>query len=97
MEHNHSDYNHGGHSHSHSHAPVITNLNKAFIIGIFLNLAYVNIQIVIGLKINSLSLLSDAGHNFLAVAGLVLAMPAFKYLNQNQQKNILTVIKNRPS
>ena len=76
MEHNHSDYNHGGHSHS--HAPVITNLNKAFIIGIFLNLAYVNIQIVIGLKINSLSLLSDAGHNFLDVAGLVLAMLAFK-------------------
>ena len=72
MGHNHSDYNHGGHSHSHSHAPVITNLNQALIIGIFLNLAYVNIQIVIGLKINSLSLLSDAGHNFLAVAGLVL-------------------------
>ena len=76
MERNHSDYNHGGHSHS--HAPVITNLNKAFIIGIFVNLAYVIIQIVIGLKINSLLLLSDAGHNFLDVAGLVLAMLAFK-------------------
>jgi len=74
MEHNHSDHNHAGHS----HAPVITNLNKAFIIGIFLNLAYVIIQIVIGLKINSLSLLSDAVHNFLDVAGLVLAMLAFK-------------------
>ena len=76
MAHNHSDHNHAGHSHS--HAPVITNLNKAFIIGIVLNLAYVIIQIVIGLKINSLSLLSDAGHNFLDVAGLALAMIAFK-------------------
>jgi len=76
MEHNHSDHNHAGHSHS--HVPVITNLNKAFIIGIILNLAYVIIQIVIGLKINSLSLLSDAGHNFLDVAGLALAMIAFK-------------------
>ena len=76
MAHNHHAHEHAGHSHS--HAPVITNLNKAFIIGIVLNLAYVIIQIVIGLKINSLSLLSDAGHNFLDVAGLVLAMIAFK-------------------
>ena len=76
MEHNHSHHNHSGHSHS--HAPVITNLNNAFITGIVLNLVYVIIQIVIGLRINSLSLLSDAGHNFLDVAGLALAMMAFK-------------------
>ena len=76
MEHNHSGHNHSGHSHS--HAPVITNLNNAFITGIVLNLVYVIIQIVIGLSINSLSLLSDAGHNFLDVAGLALAMMAFK-------------------
>ncbi len=36
------------------------------------------IQVIIGLKINSLSLLSDAGHNFLDVAGLAMAMIAFK-------------------
>jgi len=76
MAHNHSEENHAGHNHS--HAPKITSLNKAFIIGIVLNLAYVIIQIAIGLKINSLSLLSDAGHNFLDVAGLALAMIAFK-------------------
>ncbi len=76
MEHNHSEHNHSGHSHT--HAPVITNLNKAFIIGIILNLAYVIIQVVIGLRVNSLSLLSDAGHNFLDVAGLAMAMIAFK-------------------
>jgi cobalt-zinc-cadmium efflux system protein len=39
---------------------------------------YVIIQVIIGLNINSLSLLSDAGHNFLDVAGLALAMLAFK-------------------
>jgi cobalt-zinc-cadmium efflux system protein len=67
------------HDHHHSHeTPKITGLNRAFIIGITLNLAYVVIQIVIGLRIHSLSLLSDAGHNFLDVAGLALAMLAFK-------------------
>ena len=64
--------------HNHSHVPVITNLNKAFIIGIVLNFIYVIIQIIIGLRIHSLALLSDAGHNFLDVAGLALAMVAFK-------------------
>jgi cobalt-zinc-cadmium efflux system protein len=77
-EHNQpGEQQHKGHHHHHGHAE-ITNLNKAFIIGIILNLAYVIIQIVIGLKINSLSLLSDAGHNFLDVAGLALAMLAFR-------------------
>ena len=72
----HQHHNHTGHSHS--HVPAITNINKAFIVGIILNLAYVIIQIIIGLKIHSLSLLSDSGHNFLDVAGLALAMIAFK-------------------
>lgn len=76
MAHNHTEQNH--HGHSHSHTPKITSLTKAFIIGIILNLVYVIIQVIIGLKINSLSLLSDAGHNFLDVAGLALAMLAFK-------------------
>jgi len=74
--HNHSGHNHSGHSHN--HAPEVTSLNKAFITGIVLNLGYVLIQVVVGLGINSLSLLSDAGHNFLDVAGLALAMLAFK-------------------
>jgi cobalt-zinc-cadmium efflux system protein len=65
--------------HHHSHAPQpITNLNKAFIIGIVLNLAYVMVQIGVGLHIKSLSLLSDAGHNFLDVAGLALSLLAYK-------------------
>lgn len=46
--------------------------------GIVLNLAYVVVQIIAGLKINSLSLLSDAGHNFLDVSSLALALLAFR-------------------
>ncbi len=77
MAHNHSqEENHS--EQSHSHTPLITNLNTAFIVGIVLNFVYVIIQIVIGLNIHSLALLSDAGHNFLDVAGLALAMVAFK-------------------
>lgn len=69
------------HHHHHHGTATITGINKAFIIGIILNLAYVIIQVIIGLSINSLSLLSDAGHNFLDVAGLALAMLAFKLSN----------------
>jgi cobalt-zinc-cadmium efflux system protein len=76
MAHNHTEENHKGHSHNHT--PEITSLNKAFIVGIVLNLIYVIIQVIIGININSLSLLSDAGHNFLDVAGIALAMLAFK-------------------
>lgn len=64
--------------HNHDHSPKIENLNSAFFIGIALNLAYVFIQVIIGLKINSLSLLSDAGHNFLDVGGLALSLLALK-------------------
>lgn len=79
MAHNHSEESHAGHSHIHT--PVLTNITKAFVIGIFLNLAYVIVQVVIGLNIKSLALLSDAGHNFLDVAGLSLAMLALKLSN----------------
>lgn len=68
--------------HDHHHG-ITTSIgtNRAFIIGIILNLIYVLVQIGVGLNINSLSLLSDAGHNFLDVAGLALAMLAFQLSN----------------
>ena len=53
-------------------------INQAFVIGIVLNLAYVLIQVLVGIRISSLSLLSDAGHNFLDVSGLALSLLAFK-------------------
>lgn len=64
--------------HHHQYTTQLTKINRAFVVGIVLNLSYVVLQVFIGLRIHSLSLLSDAGHNFLDVAGLVLAMIAFK-------------------
>ena len=57
----------------HDHSPASTSFNKAFGIGITLNLAFVAIEAFYGWKINSLALLADAGHNLSDVAGLVLA------------------------
>lgn len=57
--------------HDHSHAPA--SFNRAFAIGIALNLAFVGIEAFYGWRINSLALLADAGHNLSDVAGLVLA------------------------
>ena len=72
--------------HSH-HKEQVVQVNKAFVAGIVLNLAYVVVQIIAGLKINSMSLLSDAGHNFLDVSGLVLSMLAFRLTKSKATKN----------
>jgi cobalt-zinc-cadmium efflux system protein len=76
------DHSHG-HSHSHGHhhhdhAPKLDHLNTAFIVGIVLNSAFVLLEVVAGLWSHSLSLLTDAGHNLSDVAGLALALLAFK-------------------
>lgn len=63
-----------GSDHHHDHAP--TEFNRAFAIGIALNIAFVAIEAFYGWKINSLALLADAGHNLSDVAGLVLAWGA---------------------
>ena len=65
------------HHHDHHHHE-ISSLNKAFIIGIALNLAFVVAEFAAGFWYNSLGLLSDAGHNLGDVASLVLAMLAFR-------------------
>jgi cobalt-zinc-cadmium efflux system protein len=72
-----------GHSHAHGHhhhdhAPKLDHLNTAFIVGIILNSAFVLLEVVAGLWSHSLSLLTDAGHNLSDVAGLALALLAFK-------------------
>lgn len=55
----------------HVHAPA--SFNRAFAIGIALNIAFVALEAFYGWKVNSLALLADAGHNLSDVAGLVLA------------------------
>jgi cobalt-zinc-cadmium efflux system protein len=76
-DHDHS-HSHGFGHHHHDHTPKIDNLNSAFIIGIILNSAFVILEVVYGLISGSLSLLTDAGHNLSDVAGLALALLAFK-------------------
>ena len=55
----------------HAHAP--PGHDRAFAIGIALNLGFVLLEAWYGWKVGSLALLADAGHNLSDVAGLVLA------------------------
>ena len=69
------------HDHDHHHHSVnLENVNSAFIVGIILNLLFVVIEVIAGLNIHSLSLLSDAGHNLADVASLALSLFALKML-----------------
>ncbi len=74
-EHSH-EHHHGHHHHHHSHE--LKSLNKAFVIGITLNIAFVVVEAVAGWLSNSMGLLADAGHNLSDVASLVLALWAFR-------------------
>src|ERR1700709_907046 len=67
-----------GHHHGHHHHVELTDVNKAFVWGIVLNFAFVVVEVIFGLSINSLSLLSDAGHNLADVAGLALSLFAIR-------------------
>lgn len=66
------------HDHHHHQPLVLTNVSKAFYIGIVLNMVFVVVQLGFGIHIHSLSLISDAGHNFADVASLVLSLIALK-------------------
>ena len=66
------------HHHSHHHAAPAQSLNGIFILSIILNGLFVFIEAGVGLWQNSLSLLSDAGHNLSDVFSLVLVLIAFR-------------------
>lgn len=68
------------HHHDHHHSVVLTHVNTAFIVGITLNFLFVLIEVIVGLSIHSLSLLSDAGHNLADVGSLALSLLAFRML-----------------
>lgn len=76
MSHSHSHHHPG---HGHDHGPV--NYNRAFAIGVSLNLIFVAVEAVFGVLAGSLALLADAGHNLSDVLGLLLAWGA-SYLAQ---------------
>ena len=60
--------------HHHQHAP--TDYNRAFAVGVVLNLGFVFVEAFYGFVSGSLALLTDAGHNLSDVLGLLLAWGA---------------------
>ncbi len=67
-------HDHAHHHHQHK----ISNLTRAFVVGIVLNILFVIIEFSTGFFTNSLALLSDAGHNLSDVATLGLSLFAFQ-------------------
>jgi cobalt-zinc-cadmium efflux system protein len=61
-------------NHGHHHAP--PDYNRAFAVGVILNVVFVVVEVVYGLLADSLALLTDAGHNLSDVLGLLLAWGA---------------------
>ena len=57
-------------------------VGRALVIGILLNVCYAAVELVIGIAVNSLGLIADAGHNFSDVAGLLLAFVAVKLVEK---------------
>jgi cobalt-zinc-cadmium efflux system protein len=75
MTHHHHGHDH--HPHHHHHArPATGSTDRAFAIGLALNIAFVAIEAYAGFIADSLALLADAGHNLGDALGLVLAWAA---------------------
>jgi cobalt-zinc-cadmium efflux system protein len=73
--HDHDSHAHAaGHGHGHAHASA--SYDRAFAIGVALNVGFVAIEATYGIIAHSLALLADAGHNLSDVAGLLLAWGA---------------------
>ena len=72
-------YHHRGHDHGHGHSPgyghghAPASFDRAFAIGIALNITYVLAEAGAGIWIGSVALLADAGHNLSDVLGLAIA------------------------
>ncbi|MDR0894574.1 MAG: cation diffusion facilitator family transporter [Prevotellaceae bacterium] len=75
--------------HHHHHAPAVDahSLNRAFVLGIVLNVVFVVTEFIAGFWLDSLSLLSDAGHNMADVVSLVLALLAFRLAKVKPNKH----------
>ena len=66
-------HHHHGHDHGHGHHHGPAAYDRAFAIGIALNLLYVLAEVTAGLWTGSVALLADAGHNLSDVLGLAIA------------------------
>ena len=65
--------NRESHHHHHHAAP---DYNRAFAVGVVLNVVFVVVEVFYGVLANSLALITDAGHNLSDVLGLLLAWGA---------------------
>ena len=68
-------------THHHHHATL--DYNRAFAVGVALNIVFVVIEVTYGVIADSLALITDAGHNLSDVVGLLLAWGA-SYLASKQ-------------
>ena len=108
MAHAHEEHSAGhdhrhGHDHGagHSHAPA--SFDRAFAVGVTLNLIIVAAGLVFGYLANSLALIADAAHNFTDVVGLLLAwggawlaarQPTKRYTYGFRRASILAAVGN---
>ncbi len=75
-DHHHGHSHSHGHGHGHAHAPTEGGFERAFAIGIALNLGFVIVEAGFGFVAQSVALLADAGHNLSDVLGLAVAWGA---------------------
>src|SRR5580704_18420689 len=75
-DHDH-DHDHGTHDHGHGHhhAPP-DRITRAFLVGMILNVTFVAVGVIAGIRANSTALLADAAHNMGDVLGLGMAWGA---------------------
>ena len=66
------------HKHNHTLAMTVGTASRALLIGISINIAYALAEVAVGIRIGSMGLVADAGHNLSDVAGLLLALIAVR-------------------
>ena len=81
------------HHHHHHHTHVASSPDGIFIFSIVLNLTFVAVEAAVGLMENSLSLLSDAGHNLSDVFSLLLVLVAFRLAKVHSTKHFTYGLK----
>ena len=81
-KHSHAGHSHAGHNHTFDPGSAGKYLNRAFTFGIVLNLVFVAVEFIAGLILDSVALMSDAGHNLSDVVSLALSLLAFRLARQ---------------
>src|SRR5438552_19017049 len=72
----HSHHHEEHHAHAHHHAQLPSEMGRAFVVAIALNVALVVVETVYGILAGSMALVADAGHNLSDVLGLALSLGA---------------------